>query len=174
MNILQELKKERSKKQNEKIINYIGTQQKYFDELLSYFSQKDATTQDRIAWIMSGCVRNAPKFLNKYYDFIVENLKAPATNGIERNIFRSLQYVEEIPEDYQGEIADLAFQTISSAKSAIANKIFAMTVLHNISKVQPDLQQELAILIEDQLPYGSAGFKNRGGKILKAIRKNMP
>jgi len=33
-----------------------------------------------------------------------------------------------------------------------------MTVLLNIVKKEPDLKKELKILIEDQLPYASAGF----------------
>lgn len=172
MNILQELQQARSKNRNQRIIDFIGDSQEYFDELLSYFAENDARIQDTIAWIMSDCVQKNPTFLDRHFDFVCQNLKNPATNGVERNMYRALQYVVEIPEEYQGEIVELAFEKLSAANTAIANKVFSMTVVYNISKTLTELQQELAIMIEDQLPYGSAGFKNRGQKILNEIRGN--
>jgi hypothetical protein len=53
----------------------------------------------------------------------------------------------------------------------IAIKVFSMTVLFNISKNVPEFRDELAIIIEDQMPYGSAGFKSRGKKTLKGLSK---
>jgi hypothetical protein len=44
-----------------------------------------------------------------------------------------------------------------------------MTVLGNLTMALPELGKELAILIEDELPYGSAGFVSRGRKVLKQI-----
>jgi hypothetical protein len=46
-----------------------------------------------------------------------------------------------------------------------------MTVLFNIVKKYPELKDELKMSIEDQLPYGSAGFKSRGRRILKSLEK---
>jgi hypothetical protein len=44
-----------------------------------------------------------------------------------------------------------------------------MTVLANIIDDQPDMKKELKLILEDQLPYGSAAFKSRGNKVLKKI-----
>jgi hypothetical protein len=46
-----------------------------------------------------------------------------------------------------------------------------MTVLLNIVKYVPELKEELKIIIEDQMPYASAGFQSRGKKTLKALEK---
>jgi hypothetical protein len=54
-------------------------------------------------------------------------------------------------------------------KEPIAVKVFSMTVLANLSKSSPDIKKELRIAIEDQLPYGSAGFVSRAKKVLKEI-----
>ena len=48
-----------------------------------------------------------------------------------------------------------------------------MTVLYNITLKIPELADELKIIIEDQMPYGSAGFKSRGKKILKGLQKAL-
>ena len=40
-------------------------------------------------------------------------------------------------------------------------------IIFEMGKKEPDLFHELKILIEDQLPTGSSGFKARGKKYLK-------
>jgi hypothetical protein len=44
-----------------------------------------------------------------------------------------------------------------------------MTVLANLAKSEPDLGQELKIIIQDQLPYASAGFQARARAILPQL-----
>jgi hypothetical protein len=45
-----------------------------------------------------------------------------------------------------------------------------MTVLANLAKKLPELKNELVPLIEDQMPFGSAGFISRGRKVLKELK----
>ena len=49
-----------------------------------------------------------------------------------------------------------------------------MDVLFNITKKFPELREELRLSIEDQMPFGSAGFLSRGTKILKLLDKMSP
>ena len=70
-----------------------------------------------------------------------------------------------------GAVADICFKFLNSAKEAIAVKVFAMDVLLNIVGKFPEMKEELKISIKDQLPFGSAGFQNRGTKILKLLDK---
>jgi hypothetical protein len=49
-----------------------------------------------------------------------------------------------------------------------------MTVCERIAIKYPELNQELQSAIEATLPYGSAGMKNRGLKILKKSQKKKP
>ena len=44
-----------------------------------------------------------------------------------------------------------------------------MSVLLKIVRRYPELKQELKQLIEDQMPFGSAGFVSRGKRVLKAL-----
>ncbi len=81
-----------------------------------------------------------------------------------------LQFID-IPEELLGLTAELCFNFLNSGQESIAVKANAMTVLFNIVKKYPDLKEELKITIEEQLPFGSTGFKNRGSKILKALKK---
>ena len=57
---------------------------------------------------------------------------------------------------------------------AIAVKAFSMTVIYNNGKQYPEILDELAISIQNQmnLPSASSGIKAHGRKILLKIQKN--
>ena len=88
-------------------------------------------------------------------------------------MIRALSFVN-IPEDYQGEYADLCFELLNNPMEAIAVRIFAMEILWNITRNYPELAPELALVIREHLPNGSAGFKSKGRKTLKRIEKFNP
>lgn len=46
-----------------------------------------------------------------------------------------------------------------------------MTAIFNLSAKYPEIKPELKLLIEMQLPNGSAGFISRGKKILKKLNQ---
>ena len=113
--------------------------------------------------------QNHPELLNKYYGLFIELLKHPnTTDSINRNILRALQFVS-IPEAHEGQVLDISFQLLNSSKAPIAIKAFSMTIIFNLSKKYPDIIPELKASIEALMPHASAGIKNRGRKILRAI-----
>ena len=111
-----------------------------------------------------------PFLIKPYLPLLVKQLHNPKHDAVKRNVLRILQFID-IPDEVMGELADLCFNFLTSSKEAIAIKVFAMTILERIVRQYPELTQELIIIIEDQMPYGSAGFKSRGTKILKALKK---
>ena len=70
-----------------------------------------------------------------------------------------------------GKVADVCFDYLASPKEAIAIRVFAMEVLFNICKKEPELADELKLLIEDHYPHSSAGFQSKARKVLKSISK---
>jgi hypothetical protein len=81
-----------------------------------------------------------------------------------------LQFIE-IPKSLHGEVANTCFDYLHDRKEAIAVRAFSMTVLANIAKTSPDLKRELILLLEDILPYGSAGLVSRARNTLKQFNK---
>ena len=91
-----------------------------------------------------------------------------ASTAIKRNTIRMFQFVP-IPAGRQGQIIDIAFHLLQDKRETIAVKVFAMTVLENLSVKSPELGQELRIILEDQLPYAGPAFRSRASKILKRL-----
>lgn len=170
MNLEAQLLKEHSKVNTDKITSYIGSDQEKFRKLMRLFFSEEYKIVQRAAWAMSNCACAHPELILPYLDKLVLNLKGKDNHpAVKRNTLRILQFIT-IPERLQGELIDICLNFIADKKEAVAIKAFAMTVVHNIGKHEPDLMRELKILIEDQMPYTSAAFQSRGYKILKQLQ----
>ena len=160
-----------SKKITTAIVNDIGHSSLKLDQLINIFKDGPPLITQRAAWPLSYVLENHPHLADNYYDLFIELLikknKHPAIN---RNILRGLQYAK-IPEKHQGNILDICFQLLNSAKETIAVKIFCMTILEHLSREYPEIIPELKTSIKLLLPNASPGIKNRGTKILKAIQE---
>ena len=169
MKLREEILKEHSKAQCSKIVNWVSGSQKRFDELFSLFIKDEYRVVQRAAWPVSYCVIAHPVFIKKNWKKLVDNLKKPTLHdSIKRNSVRFMQHIE-IPEKYHGEVMDICFKFLESPTEALAIKVFSMTVLANLAKKYPEIVPELRILIEDQLPHQSIGFKSRAKRIFKGL-----
>ena len=112
--------------------------------------------------MLGHCIDVDPKQIIPWLDLLVKNLFTEKEDAVKRNTIRALQFVE-IPEELWGEAVEICFQFLMG-NEAIAIKVFSMTVLYNLSIKIPEISNELRVVIEDQIPYGSAGFKSRGEK----------
>ncbi len=155
------------------IAKKIGANQDDFDELMTLFLGDDYRLTQRAAWVVSHCADEHPWLIEKHIEPMILNLNKQASDAVKRNTLRVLRYVE-IPEDFMGIAAEVCFGCLQSGKEPVAIKVHAMDVLFNITKKFPELREELRLSIEDQMPFGSAGFLSRGTKILKLLDKMSP
>lgn len=168
MNIRDEILKEHSKKQSEKIAAYIGSDEKRFAELMNLFLGDTYRVTQRAAMIVSICAERNPKLIEPYLLRMVNNLDGKIHDAVKRNTLRVFQFIE-LPKKLWGKTADICFRFLMDADEPIAVKVFAMTVAANICKHEPELKNELQLVIEDQMENASAGFRARAKRILKNI-----
>lgn len=171
MDLQKEILKEHSKAQTVKIVRYVGNDPDRFAELVRVFLNGPYRVTQRTAWPLSICVERHPKIGKPHLKKLVRNLKQPALhNAVKRNTIRLLQFIE-IPRSLHGEVANICFDYLHDNKEAIAVRAFSMTVLANIAKTNPDLKRELIMLLEDIMPYGSAGLVSRARNTIKQLNK---
>ena len=152
------------------LANKIGADQEAFDELMELFLGDDYRVTQRAAWVLSHCVDNYPWLIEKHLERMILNLQKQVHVAVKRNTVRVLQFID-IPEDLMGITAELCFGFLNSGKEPVAVKAHSMVILFNIVKKFPELKEELKLSIEDQMPFGSAGFKRRGSKSLRSLKK---
>ena len=167
MNLQAEILKADFKDQAVYVAEEINGDEDKFAELMLLFFGKDSRTCQRAAWIVSHCADRNPWLLTPYVEKLVKNLYTEVGDATKRNTVRVLQLVD-IPEELWGETIEVCFRYLTS-NEAVAIKVFSMTVLYNLSLRVPEITTELKVVLEDLLPYGTAGFKSRAKKILAKI-----
>lgn len=170
MHLREQILKEHSKANCDKIVKWVGDDQLRFNELFNLFLHDEYRVVQRAAWPVSYCVRNHPDFVKKHFSKLIRNLKKPGIHdAVKRNTVRLLQDVE-IPGKYRGEIMDLCFNYIASPLEAVAIKAFSLTILQHLSRQYPEIKNELKVIIEERWDHETAAFRSRAKKILKEIK----
>lgn len=170
MNIKEALMKEHSKVNTLAIVDYIGSDKKRLKELLAVFAIGELRLTQRAAWPLSYVAEQQPYLVQPELEFIVGLLDKPLHVAVKRNVLRILQDYD-IPENLLGIVADKCFAYLLDKKETIAVQAFAMKTLYNICVKEPDLKHELILIIEDMIPFGSAGIRHRCKQTLSALRK---
>ena len=169
MDLREEILKEHSKAQCDRIVQWVGNSNLRFNKLFQLFLHGEYRVTQRAAWPVSYCVQAHPEFIGNNFGKLLKNLEKPNLHdSIKRNSVRLLQHVA-IPKKYQGQVMNICFEYLESPTTAVAIKAFSLTVLGNLAKQYPEIVSEVKLLIEDQLPHQTAAFKSRANTFLKSV-----
>jgi len=127
----------------------------------------------RACWILHHIGDRKAKLLNVFVPRMIEQLDHSTTDAEVRFILRYFA-TQELPEreSDKGLLLDYSWNCMTNPKAAIAPRVYAMTIAYKMCGAHPELAQELAQTIENVVEYGSAGMKNRGGKIMQWLRRD--
>lgn len=171
MNLEEQLLQEHSRSNCDIVVNWIGRSQKKFDQLFHLFIHGESLITQRAAWPLGYAVQKYPQLIHKHFAILLNNLTRPGIhNAIRRNTMRLLQDIH-IPEPYQGQAMDIAFNYILDPKEKPAVKAFSLTVLENMLEQYPEIGPELKLTIQDQWAHQTAAFHSRAKKILTRLEK---
>lgn len=170
MDIRQALLREHSKTNSLRIKDWIGTDETRFAQLMELFLADEYRVTQRAAWVLDFCATDHPKMVFPYLETLIMNLKNKPHVAVVRNTLRFLQNIE-IPGALLGHATQICFEILYDPNAAIAVKVFAMTVIANICEREPDLTNELSLLIEEEMRHGGPAIQSRGKRLLKKLEK---
>ena len=169
MDIRKQLLSDHSKSNTDEIVFYIMENPERSVELMDIFFNEGNLLKQRAAWVVGDLGRVEPELIKPYQLQMMTHLKSPGLHdAVKRNTLRYLSEID-LDEDLWGEAYEIAFRSLSTNSEKVAIKVFAMTLAHNVVRKVPELKDELRYLIEEQMPFGSTGFKIRGAKILRSL-----
>ncbi|MFA6541237.1 MAG: hypothetical protein WCT99_06500 [Bacteroidota bacterium] len=169
MNLENEIRKEHSKRQVVAVAGWIGTDPRRFASLVELFRNGDRLLSRRASWIIGTCGERHPELIEPWISPLLQKAKEENVHpAVQRNVLRAFQFID-IPKRHRGAVVNLCFDLLSSVDAPVAVKVFSMSVLANIIKKEPDLKNELTLVITQLLPYGTAGMRAREKKILKQL-----
>lgn len=153
--------------------SYVGRDATLFNELVGCITDGEYRLCQRASWCLSKIIDDAPELLEPHIGALVMLLNDKQKHvAVRRNIIRVLQNTL-IEPPYQEVAIDACFNLIMDFEEPIAVKAFAMTLLERNIRAYPELQAELKLILEEQLPHGSPGFKNRAKKTLALLKRNI-
>lgn len=170
MDLKKFLNKGQTKAKTLQIVDYVGVNRSRFKQLVNIYQEGPYRITQRAAWPLSYCVQRHPELITTHLNQILDFLNKPNTHdAVRRNTFRLLQYIK-IPPRLHAKVINLGFYHLTDKSQAVAIRVFAMSVLANLTEAVPEIKNELKGAIEEQLPLASAAFVSRARKVLKKLR----
>jgi hypothetical protein len=158
----------RSRAQANKLIRWVGTDKRRYAQMMEYFLNGDEQLAKKSAWILGHVTEKYPELVKPWLEPMIKKIGQDNVHGaLKRNAIRILQFAE-IPKKVQGIVTNLCFKFLSSQKEETAVRTFAITVIGNIAKDQPELMNELEIVVRQQIPCSAPAFRARARMVLKS------
>ena len=170
MNLEKALLQEHSKHQTIAIAKWIGNDKERFEQIVNLFKSGNSKICQRAAWVLGYIEPQNLNIIKPHLFAFLNMLDLNVQDAVKRNIVKTLESID-IPENLIGIAADKCFKLLASPDEAIAIKVYCMSVLYTICKKEPELKNELKLLIEEELRFGGAAIKSRGNKILNLLKK---
>ena len=125
----------------------------------------------RAAWVLSDLVRNDKDIRRKvqpYSSQIISSFNTFNSPGQVREFLKTIQCIE-VNEDDMGILLNMCFDWLTDRKADQAWRVYAMQIIYDYSKKEPDLLPELKAIIEQEMEYAKPGLRSRSKRILKQI-----
>ena len=171
MDIRSEILKEHSKQNALRVAWIAGSDPQLLKELIDITLGDDTETGRKAAWALRHCYENRLINFDPHITRLIRFLnRKNIHHAVKRNILGILRTVK-IPEKHKGDLLDQCFSYLESGRETIAVKAFSIDIITNIASGEPAILKELRIVLEDQLPYASAGLKSKTSKIITLSKK---
>ena len=142
-----------------------------FKKMMQCFMANEYRLAQRAAWSVSWAAKKRPSMIQPYIKDLVAQLERTDVHpAVIRNSVRVLEMVD-IPEALHGNVMNACFNFIEKPSTPAAIKAFSLTTLYKLSKIYPEIKQELKLIIEDRWNDETPAFKSRGRKILQMMSK---
>lgn len=170
MNLHQIIMSEHSRAQAVMIADLVIQKPALFGELLDIIFTEEEPVSRRAAWSLRFIHERNEHLLDNYIPIIIDKLPNIKSVAIQRNLLYILAY-STIPEFYYGVLLEYTSKILLNTNSSVASIIYSVDIFFNLSKGEPDLLNELRIMIGMLLPNSTPGVKSKCLKTLKKIDK---
>ena len=152
------------------IAGWVCSDKSRFKNLMNLFFSDEGLVVQRSAWIVKMVADEQQDWVMPYLRRMLIYCKKPVHDAVKRNVMNILQNIT-VPDRLLGLAATVSFDLLLDVKEPVAVKVFAMSVLFNISLREPGLQTELRLIITEQMEFAKPAFRSRGTKVLKQLEK---
>lgn len=161
---------EHSRAQADFIADIVIKQPSLIEELVNIVFQNIEPVSRRAAWPLRIISDRNIELINPFVPAIVQKLTEIDNISIHRSLLAILVKAD-IPEVHHGELLQITSEILLDKGSAVASLIYSADIYYKIAVNEPDLLNELKLMLEEIAPYGTAGVKSKSRNIIKKINK---
>ncbi len=140
----------------------------HYKEILDLVLYESMPMSSRAGRVLNICTANNPLFFHPYVATVISEIKKK--KKIHRCILKIFAE-QQIPlsTEQEGILVNACFELLTDENQSIATKVYCMEILARFAEKEPGIIPELIALLEELLPHGSTGTKNRALKIIKRL-----
>ncbi|WP_350285487.1 adenylosuccinate lyase [uncultured Croceitalea sp.] len=154
------------------------------EPLLKEVFRQDKINDFNASWVFDHLMRKRLVFLLPHLELFTKGLSTIASESCMRPMAHTCEllteayykerlpiFAENITEKHLERIVNTCFDWLIG-EHKVATKVFAMTSLFYLGLQFKWIHPELQLVLEDSIPKGTVGYKNRAKKTLQAIKAN--
>ena len=141
-----------------------------FDELWTIVLRNEDPLSRRAAWVADYCAELQPELIRDRIEDLAFMVCSFKSDGLKRHSLRMLAR-SPLPDQNLGFLVDSCFNWLQCKTESVAVKMYCMLILERVCAQMPELSGELYDIIEMQLPEASPGFRSRGRKVMKILKR---
>ncbi|MCH2197960.1 MAG: hypothetical protein MK081_04210 [Flavobacteriales bacterium] len=141
-------------------------------QLLDIITENEYPASAKAAYVLRTIADDDHKSVINHISFLTAQLREVTITGARRDLLKCIYDVDKeqgIPVDHQGEVMDVCFERLMDPKSATAERYYSMFILASLSKIYPEISNELVAAIEVNLPNETTNFVQNAHKIIASI-----
>ncbi len=97
----------------------------------------------------------------------LQNIENESIKGTLTALFTEIPLPEN--EELLGILTNFCFEAMNTVTEKAAMKVYPMQVLYRITKIYPELKNELALILRNQIEFEKPGYQAAAVRILKKI-----
>lgn len=141
-----------------------------FDELWTIVLRNEDPVSRRAAWVADYCSEIQPEFIHHRIEELGLKVSSFKSDGLKRHSLRMLAR-SPLPDQNLGLLVDSCFKWLQSKSESVAVKMYCMVILERVCRQMPEISGELYDIIEMQMSEASPGFRSRGRKVMKLLKR---
>lgn len=169
MEFIDQLQSRLTKKQQTHLVARVNASESLFNEIINILIHEKGMAQQGAAWIYgySG-IEHQSIVLNRLGE-LVNSIKPKTHPSVLRNTLRVLMRIK-ITEPFRGMVFENCYKWAEDSSQPVAIRAFALHTMSKILDFEPELANEIDLLIDNISMNASSGLLNTCGKVKTKIR----
>ncbi len=148
----------------------VGRNPDHYKEILDLVLFEPMPMSSRAGRVLNLCTENEPALFQPHVTTVINEIrKGKEPHRAILKIFAELQV--RLNRNQEGVLVNACFEWLADESQSIATKVYCMEILARFAEKEPGIIPELIAQLEELLPDGSVGTKNRALKIIRRLTR---